>query len=128
MKINLLNYCIFKNDIPAKLIKRYAHYLSGPFSNIMNAQIKRGEYANAWKIENVTPVPKTFPVLKKDQLRKISIFYNFSKVSEKIISQLVIEDMVKSLEKSQFGNQEGISINHSVTTQSINEYVYITSC
>ena len=107
-----VNTCTVKNDIPAKLIRRFSKYLSEPFSHILNTQIKRGEYADIWKMENVTPVPKTYPVRLKKELRKIAIFLNFSKISEKIIADLVIEDMKKNLEKHQYGNQKGLSINH----------------
>ena len=106
------NTSTVKNDMPAKLVKRFAKHLCIPFSHIMNSQFSQGQYADLWKIENVTPVPKTSPVKFKKDLRKISIFSNFSKISEKIVSDLVIEDMVKNLEKSQYGNQKGLSINH----------------
>ena len=100
------------NDIPAKVIKKFAKQLSYPLTNIINTQIRRGEFPNIWKIEQVTPIPKVYPLNKIKQLRKISIFKNFGKISEKIISDLVIEDLRINLEKSQYGNQKGISINH----------------
>ena len=61
-----------KNDIPAKVIKRFALNLSQPLAQIIQTSIDRGEYANLWKTENVTPVPKVYPPLKCNQLRKIS--------------------------------------------------------
>ena len=72
------------NDVPAKVIKRFAEHLSFPLTHIINTQIRRGEFPNIWKIEQVTPIPKVYPPSQIKQLRKISIFNNFGKISEKI--------------------------------------------
>ena len=106
------NTATVHNDIPAKVIKKYAKYLCYPLCHIINTQIRRGEFPNIWKIEQVTPIPKVYPALLRSQLRKISIFKQFGKIAEKIISNLVIEDLQINLEKSQYGNQKGLSINH----------------
>ena len=81
-------------------------------SHILNAQIMQGQFPNTWKIEQVTPIPKVHPTLERKQLRKISVFKNLGKISEKIISDMVIEDLSVTLDKSQYGNQQGLSINH----------------
>ena len=100
------------NDLPGKVIKRFAKYLCYPMCNIINTQIRRGEFPNTLKLEQVTPIPKTYPTLERGQLRKISVFKQFGKISEKIISEMVIEDLKSNLEKAQYGNQKGTSINH----------------
>ena len=61
-----------KDDIPATIIKEFAVELSSPLADIINCSIKRGEYANIWKVETVTPVPKVYPPKKVTELRKIS--------------------------------------------------------
>ena len=106
------NTATVHNDIPAKVIKKYAKYLCYPLCNIINTQIKKGEFPDTWKIEQVTPIPKIYPTMNRGQLRKISIFKQFGKNSEKIISDMVIEDIKVNLERSQYGNQKGMSINH----------------
>ena len=60
-------------------------------------------------MEIVTPVPK--PKTLKD-LRNISDLLNLSQVCEKIISKMIISDVKINVDPSQFGNQEGISIQH----------------
>ena len=92
-----------KDDIPAKVIKRCAGALAYPLADIANNSIIRGEYANLWKIEHVTPVPKVYPPLKCNQLRKISLSLNFSKILEQILSEFVVSEMKTNFDKSQFG-------------------------
>jgi hypothetical protein len=101
-----------KNDIPAKVIKMFAVYLAQPLADVINTSIRRGEFANLWKLETVTPVPKVFPPLCLKDLRKISVFLNFSKVTEQILSELLVADMKEKFEKSQFGNQKGTGVQH----------------
>ena len=77
-----------KDDIPAIIIKEFAVELSSPLADIINCSVKRGEYADIWKVETVTPVPKVFPPKKVSELRKISSLKNFSKITEKIILEI----------------------------------------
>jgi hypothetical protein len=100
------------NDIPAKVIQMFALELAPPLANIINTSILRGEFANLWKLETVTPVPKVFPPLLCKQLRKISVFMNFSKVTEQIISEYLVADMKETFDKSQFGNQKETGVQH----------------
>ena len=71
-----------------------------------------GLYPNLWKVESVTPVPKTFPVEKLKELRKISGLLNFSKIADKVIAELLTEDMAEKRDKSQYGNQKKMSTQH----------------
>ena len=87
-------------------------YLCQPLAHIINTQLQRGEFPDVWKIEQVSPIPKIYPTLERKQLRKISIFKQLGKISEKIIADMVIDDLSRTLDKSQFGNQKGLSINH----------------
>ena len=48
------------DDMPAKVIKMFALELSPPLADIINTSVRRGEFANLWKLETVTPVPKVF--------------------------------------------------------------------
>ena len=106
------NKATINNDVPAKLIKRFAAYLAEPFTDILNTAIRRGEYPNIYKYEICTPVPKSFPTQSLSQLRNISGLLTFDKVAEKLIAELIISDMAPNLDKAQFGNQPGMSIQH----------------
>lgn len=99
-------------DIPSKLIKHFAAYLAYPFTDIINSSIKCGQYPNIYKYEVVTPVPKVYPCDTLDKLRNISGLLNFDKVMENLISEYLISDMKSSMDKSQFGNEKGTSIQH----------------
>ena len=101
-----------ENDIPAKVIKMFAMEIAPPLAHIINTSISRGEFADLWKLETVTPVPKVFPPLLCKQLRKISVFMNFSKVTEQIISEYLVADMKEKFDKSQFGNQKKTGVQH----------------
>ena len=72
----------------------------------------RGEYPQIYKFEISTPVPKVHPTDKAKQLRNISGLLNFDKVMEKMLSELMRNDMKTRLDPSQYGNQKGISIQH----------------
>ena len=80
-------------------------------TNIINESIKQGLWPNIFKLEYVTPVPKVPKPKTLEDLRNISGLLNWSKVTEKIIAELIISDM-KYLDPSQYGNQTGLSIQH----------------
>ena len=106
------NTATVKDDIPAKIIKEFACELAAPLADVINSMVRLGEYPNIWKIEIVSPVPKSYPTLTMNDFRKIAGLKNFSKVSEKIISKWLISDMSESRDRSQYGNEKGISVNH----------------
>ena len=47
-----------------------------------------------------------------NNLRKIAGLKNFSKIAEKIISKWLISDMADLRDRSQYGNEKGLSVNH----------------
>ena len=81
-------------------------------AHILNSMAKSGEYPNCWKLEMVTPVAKKFPPRGIDDLRKISGLKNLSKIAEKMFGQLIISDMAKTRDLSQYGNQRKMGVNH----------------
>ena len=74
--------------------------------------VVKGQFPNIWKIEAVSPVPKVYPTMTLNDLRKIAGLKNFSKVTEKILSVWLISDMSDLRDKSQYGNEKAISVNH----------------
>ena len=63
-------------------------------------------------MEKVTSVPKVSSPQTVDDLRKICGLLNLSKILEKAICKYLIADMKQSLDRSQYANQKGLSINH----------------
>ena len=57
-------------------------------------------------------MPKVYPTKKLSQLRNISGLFNFDKVFEKLLAELIISDMSAKLDPAQYGNQKGMSIQH----------------
>ena len=100
------------DDFPAKLLKKFDRFFAKPIQNIINCSIKQGKWPDIFKIEIVTPVPKEYPVKNIDHLRNISGLKNLDKIAEKLISKLIISDMKKKLDPTQYANQKGLSIQH----------------
>ena len=98
--------------IPAKIVKRFSKYLATPLTHILNTCLKRGEWPDIWKIEAITPVPKSHPPETREELRPISGLKIFNKIAENIFSDMMIEDMKNNLDSAQFGNQKGVSTQH----------------
>ena len=101
-----------EGDLPMKLIAEFAEELAYPLANIINEGFLQGVYPNLWKLETVTPAPKVYPAEELSQLRKISGLLNFSKIADKIVAEFMIEDMAETRDKSQYGNEKGLSIQH----------------
>ena len=99
-------------DIPIKLIAEFSVELAFPLAHFVNFCLKAGVYPNLFKLESVTPVPKVFPPEKLKDLRKISGLLNFSKITDKIIGELLIEDMSATRDPSQYGNEKKMSRHH----------------
>ena len=110
-KINLKPSQI-EGDIPAQVVKRFSKQLAKPICTIINTAIRKGQWPDRWKHEMVTPVPKEYPPKTVNELRPISGLPILDKVAEKIIAELMLEDMKESLDPKQFSNQKGLSTQH----------------
>ena len=106
------NKAIVPGDFPPKLIKMFAAYLAEPLTDIINASIKWVEYPRIYKVEACTPMPKKYPPQNTSEIRNISGLLTFDKIFEKLLSELMISDMKRKLDPSQYGNQKGISVQH----------------
>ena len=98
------NKSVPPGDIPPVLVKKFSAELSVPLCNIINSSIRLGKWSKLYKLESVTPVPKLFPVKSPEDLRNISGLLTFNKISEKMIAELMIADMEKTLDPSQYAN------------------------
>ena len=101
-----------KDDVAAKFLKRFATELGKPVTDVINSSIRQGQWPDIFKMEMVTPVPKVLPPKNVEDLRNISGLLNLDKKAEKIIAKLMISDMKKKLDPSQFANQKGLGIQH----------------
>ena len=100
------------HDIPAVIIKEYAEFLCVPLSHILSTCVKKGEYPQILKVESQIPIPKEYPVTNIEGLRNISILKIFSKVAETMLSSIMVSDMKENMDKSQYGNCKGLSVQH----------------
>ena len=100
------------NDIPMKVIDEFSVEIAFPLAHIISCCLTQGVYPELWKLESVTPVPKVFPPERLKDLRRISGLPNFAKIADKLIGDMVISDMSKSRDKSQYGNEKNVSAQH----------------
>ena len=106
------NKAVPRNDVSTKIFKTFAEQLCGPITMLINEAIMTGYWPEFLKVETVTPVPKVSHPQTVDDLRKICGLLNLSKILEKVICKHLVADMKDKLDKSQYANQKGLSINH----------------
>ena len=94
-----INKAVPPNDIPPKIVKMFAAELAEPLCHIINSFIKMGAWGKLYKAEIITPVPKCFPPESLNDLRNISGLLTFNKIAEKLVAEMIIEDMTKKLHK-----------------------------
>ena len=101
-----------KDDIPMRIFKHFAQFFCKPIAFMINNAIKQGSWPKFLKTEKVTPIPKiSSPKVLKD-LRCISGLMSLSKIMEKLICPIVLEDMKANISPSQFAGQKGLSTEH----------------
>ena len=100
------------NDIPAKIIKRFAAELATPLTHIFNESLHAGEFPTPWKHAAVTPVPKVQPPGTVNNRRPISLTPTFSKILETFVSNWVQDDIENSVDRHQYGNIPRTSTVH----------------
>ena len=66
--------------------------------------------ARYFKVRNCYPCSQGISFKNIDQLRNISGLLNLDKIAEKLSSELIISDMKKKLDPSQYANQKGVAI------------------
>ena len=78
-----------KNDVPAKIFKKYADLLCKPLAIIINNCIQSGVWPDYLKHEIVTPIPKVPHPKVIDDLRNISGLMNINKIIEKVTCKMM---------------------------------------
>ena len=99
-------------DLPMKLVTEFAMELSLPLTHIFNSIFETKIYPEIWKTETLTPIPKSFPANTIKDLRPISGLMNFAKIFDRILAELMTEDMSKNRDCHQYGNEKGLFVNH----------------
>ena len=78
----------------------------------INASLRKGQWGDIFKCETITPVPKVHPPKNLNDVRPISNLFNFNRVQEELVAELVISDMKEKMDPSQYGNMKKTSIQH----------------
>ena len=99
-------------DIPVKIIKEFSQQISIPLCDIINSSLQKGQWADCFKKEIITPIPKQYPVLQMNMLRPISCLLSFNRVQKMIIVKIIVQDMADKLDPAQYGNRKRTSISH----------------
>ena len=99
-------------DIPMRLISEFSFELSRPIAHIVNCCFTQGIYPDIWKLEYVTHVPKVHPPENLSDLRRISGLLSLSKITDKIIAEIISQDMQYTRDKAQYGNLKKVSLQH----------------
>ena len=69
-------------DIPDMLRKEISVELTAPLTHIINSSLNQQKYAALWKLETVSPVPKTTVCEELSDIRKIACTSDFNKLFE----------------------------------------------
>jgi len=81
------------DDIPNWVWSHFAPWLSEPICAIFNVSLRSGIVPGAWKLANVTPIPKVTPPTQIDRdIRPISVTPTVSKVSESFVGQWMLQE------------------------------------
>ena len=109
-----INKSTAPGDVPANLIKVAAEHIAEPLTDVINASILLGQWPDTYKLETITPAPKIQPPKLMNDLRPITNLFTYCKIGEKIICELMVEDMVKHMDPSQYGNLKNTSIQQYI--------------
>ena len=89
------------DDILPILLKHSAEVLCRPLCSLIHLSFTKGVVPSAWKVADICPVPKTYPV-QKDKLRPISLLPVMSKICERVILEKYREPLLHSYDNCQF--------------------------
>lgn len=90
------------DDLPPRLLKDSAEYISAPLTYLINLSITTNMIPTDWKMAKVIPIHKSGTRSNLDNYRPISILPTISKIFEKIIHRQVMTFLDKNQLLSQF--------------------------
>ena len=100
-----------QDEVSNWLLKEYTELLAQPISDILNYSYMKQKLPSAWKLVDVTPLPKVKSQTAKEKTSPVSLTSALSKIAE----DFVVSDYIKpALEEvvdpnQQFGNISGSS-------------------
>ena len=109
------NKAIGSDNIPPRLLKISAPYISFPLCAIFNRLFCNASVPNVWKIADICPIPKSSPV-RKDQLRPISLLPILGKYCEKLVVQKFYPLLTKYVDSCQFAYRKKSSTVSALIT------------
>ena len=101
-----------KCDIPSRIYKHFSNILKKPITMMLNNAIVQGKWPKFLKLERCTPIPKVPQPKTMKDLRCISGIMNMSKIMEKIVCKLVMEDLKPNIHPGQFAGLKGLGTDH----------------
>ena len=93
------------DDLPNWVLREFADILAAPVADILNSSFSEWKIPRAWKIADVSPLPKAPTVndINKD-LRPISLTSTLSKVAESFVIDADLKPaLLSAIDPSQFG-------------------------
>lgn len=123
-EVEVFNICMaLKNkksvgwdQVPVNIVKRCAHIISLPISNIINKTFEHGRFPDEIKKAIIVPIFKKGDEKNISNYRPVSILCNFSKIFEKAINTRLCEFLNKFeiITEAQHGYINGRTINLSI--------------
>ena len=97
-------------DINPMLYNQYSNRLATPITHIYNVITKKKDWPHAWKVENVTIIPKSNAASTPSECRNISCTNLLSKVYESFVLTWDREEVIPK--SNQYGGESGCSTVH----------------
>ena len=112
------------NDFSPSILKRNAHLIAAPLTQLFNQSLQQGKFPSRLKHAQVIPLYKKGPKTDINNYRPISLLNVFSKIFEKAMKLKLISfiESNKILSSSQFGFQKNISTQDALLQFSKNIY------
>ena len=104
------------SDIPIKVIKKSAHLIADPLSQIFNQLMESGKFPEKLKVGKITPVYKKGNSELIENYRPISTLPIFGKIYEKIIYRRIYSFLISQniLHSNQYGFRKAHSTSHAL--------------
>lgn len=111
------------DEFPDTIIKKCAHLLSLPLTDICNTSLLSGKFPEIFKVAKVCPIHKKGEKHNVENYRPISLLSGFSKIIEKVMYNRLVSflEFNNIFTNSQFGFRKGRGINDALVkfTESI---------
>ncbi len=105
-----VNQATGPDNIPAWVLRDFAHVLAKPLAAIFNSSLREGILPSAWKSVDVIPLPKRRPPASlESDLRPISLTAIPVKVLESILVKRINKGLEGKVDEKQFGSIAGCS-------------------